>query len=238
MKNTRQSIAITIASVFACFINRQFDFQSKDELLILEALRRSKKSLENAPIDVLGDYVRDMNTTQLQGLANNVKGIYHELLVEEGINSTDDGLTAEVFPNTNHPGADIVIKNGDQIIKEVQLKATDNIELVERHLDRYPEIPVAATTEVAEKIEGVHDTGFLDSNLEREVSSTLENLSDEGAIGNAEDVVVVSSIIASTKEALAILQGKKNINDASGQALQDVSVAVSTSFMVNLLFNV
>jgi len=238
IEGARQSITIAIASVFACLINRQFNFQSKEEEFVLDALRRSKSSLEDAPIEVLGDYVREMDATQMRGLANNVKGIYHELLYVEKFNANDIGLTAELFPNTNHPGADIRIKDGDEIVRQVQLKATDNTDLIKIHIERYPKIPVEATEEAAEKMDGVGDSGFKDIDLEQEISQVFDDLKDDGVFGRADDVVVVSSILAGAKEAIAVLRGQKNINDASGQAIQDVGVAASTSILVDLLFNI
>jgi hypothetical protein len=236
MKSVEQSAQIAIASVLLNLAARQFDFTSEEEQLVIEALKRSKTSLANATPEELGDYVREMNIDQLRGLANNVKGIYHELSYVSAENSDGDDISAELFPDTNHPGADVILSKGDQVLSEVQLKATDHISLVEKHIDRYPDIPVAATSEVAEKMDNVQNSGFSDVALEGDVASTFQELVQGSPLGHAEEIVAVSGLISATKESISVLRGEKSLNDASGQTLQDMGIAVSTSLLVDLLF--
>ncbi len=178
-----------------------------------------------------------MNAQSLIGFGNNVKGIYHELLFVHSENTDGDEITAELFEATNHPGADVQIIKGGKVIDEVQLKATDQPYLVERHLDQYPDIPVAATEEAASRMDGVSSSGFSDRELEGQVGSTFRDLSENNPISHAEDVAVTSGLISAAIEARKVLKGEKPVGAASGRALQDTGVAVTSSFLVDLMFS-
>jgi hypothetical protein len=69
------------------------------------------------------------------------------------------------------------------------------------------------------------------------VHSTFKNLLNDNPISHAEDVMAISGIVSATKESIAVLRGEKSFEDASGQTLQDMGVAVSTSLLVDLLFS-
>ena len=94
-------------------------------------------------------------------------------------NTDGDDILASVFEKTNHPGADVRrIKDGG-IIEEVQLKSTNQCELVRKHPDKYPDIPIAAIGEVASKMEEIGRSGFSDADLGKQVTSTLEELAED-----------------------------------------------------------
>ena len=152
-------------------------------------------------------------------------------------NTDGDDILASVFEKTNHPGADVRrIKDGG-IIEEVQLKSTNQFELVRKHPDKYPDIPIAAIGEVASKMEEIGHSGFSDADLGKQVTSTLEELADDDPISHAEDVTATSGLISAAEQGGAVLQGKKSIDVSSGQALRDMGISVTSSFLVNLLFS-
>jgi hypothetical protein len=177
------------------------------------------------------------NHDAIRGFGNNIKGIYHELLYVEAENNDWDDITAEVFPSTSHSGADVRLKADGEVIAEVQLKATDNPHIVERHFERYPDIPVAATEEVAAEMPNVASSGFSDAQLKKDVGSVIQEIADNSPIGHAEDVMGTSVLLSAALQARDVLNGKKPVDAASGQALQDMGVAVTTSFLVDLIFS-
>ena len=89
-------------------------------------------------------------------------------------NTNDDDISANVFEKTNYPGDNLRRIMADEIIEEVQLKTIDQPELVRKYLEKYPDIPVAAIDEVASKIEGIGHPRFLDADLGKQITSTLE----------------------------------------------------------------
>ncbi|KZY73798.1 hypothetical protein A3740_18125 [Oleiphilus sp. HI0068] len=84
----------------------------------------------------------------------------------------------------------------DGALSEVQLKATDNVTYVNEHIEKYPDIDVVATTEVAAKIDGVESSGFSNESLEQDVTSGVEEL----IAGNDTADVVVSNLTSSVAE--------------------------------------
>jgi len=79
MKRITEQTAITVATVFASLINKEFVSFSPHEQLVIDAMRRSSNQLKEMSLPDMGDYLRRLDTNALRGLGNNVKGIYHEL---------------------------------------------------------------------------------------------------------------------------------------------------------------
>jgi hypothetical protein len=236
LSELRRTTEITIASVLAGLVNRQFNYSNLEDHLVIEAIRRSSTKLTDASLEELGEKIGNMNGQSLKGFGNNVKGIYHELLYVEAENLDGDDFYAELFEATNHPGADVKILKDGEVIREIQLKSTDQPALVERHFDRYPDIPVAATSEVADEMDNVENSGFSDAGLEANVNATFSDLDENATISQAEVVAVSSGLLSVASQAKDILNGRKSLNDASGTALQDMGVAVTSSLLIDLIF--
>lgn len=236
LKSATQSATIAIASVCASLVNRQFEFNSVEEQLVIEAIRRSNNKLADASLEELGEHINGMNEKALMGFGNNVKGIYHELLYVHAENNNGDDITAELYEATNHPGVDVKILRNGEVIDEIQLKATERTEMVDRHFDRYPDIQVVATEEAASKMSNVDSSGFTDAELEAQVDTSFEKLEANNTVSHAEDVAVASGIIATATAVSDVLNGRKSVDRASEQALQDMGVSVTSSFLVDLMF--
>lgn len=232
-----QSAAIAVASVIANLLNRHFQFNSVEEQLVLEAIRRSTTKLENASLEEIADYIGGMNDASLIGFGNNVKGIYHELSFILAENTDGDDVTAEIYAATNHPGADVKFIQDGEIVGEVQLKATDGLRIIKNHFDKYPDIPVWATNEAAVLDDRVFESGFQDAELENDVRETLDDLKDQSILNGAEFVAGSAGLLSAVSQARAVLSGEKTIDDAAVQTLQDTTLAVSTSFLVDLMFS-
>lgn len=237
VKPVLEPAAITVATVFANLINKAFTSFSADERLVVEAMRRSSNQLKEMSVPDMGDYLRSLDTESLRGLGNNVKGIYHELRFVKRENFDGDNITARIFPETNHPGADVILSRDGKDFAELQLKATDSSGIVEEHFKRYPDIPVAATDEVIGSVSGVQRSGFSDVNLESDVKGAFESVSDQGTIDQMEDAAAVSGILAAAVNASNVLAGKATAKQASRAALQDVGIAVTSTYLIDLLFS-
>lgn len=236
--NARASTAaVTVATVFANLMNKAHHHLSTEEQLVVDALRRSSKALSDMPLSEMGDYLRGMDQASLRGLANNVKGIYHELQFVRRENLDGDAVTARIHAETNHPGADVVLSRDGRDFGELQLKATDNISLLQKHLDKYPDIAVSATDEVAGSIRGVKNSGFSDAALEGDVSEAFTSVSDQARLSQLEDAAAVSGLLAAAINAGDLLSGKAPAREVSRNTLRDMGVAVSTTYLVDLLFS-
>lgn len=237
LKASASSAAVTVATVFANLMNKAHLHFSADEQLVVDALRRSSKALSDMPLSEMGGYLRGMDDASLRGLANNVKGIYHELQFVRRENLNGDAVTARIFPETNHPGADVVLSRDGRDIADLQLKATDNSSLLAKHFEKYPDISVAATDEVAGSMPGVRSSGFNDAALESDVKDAFSSVSDQAHISQLQDAAAVSGLLAAAMNASDVLSGKASAKEASKNTLRDMGVAVSSTFLVDLLFS-
>lgn len=229
--------AITVATVFANLMNKVQLNLSTDEQLVIDALRRSSKALSEMSLSEMGSYLRSMEDDSLRHLASNVKGIYHELKFVRRENLDGDSVVARVFPDTNHAGADVILSRDGQDFAEIQLKATDSGSLLEKHFERYPDISIAATDEVAGSMLGVQSSGFSNAALESEVKDAFSSVSEQAYIVQLQGAAAVSGLLAAAINAGDVLSGKSTAKDASLNTIRDVGVAVSSSFLVDLLFS-
>lgn len=166
---------IRLAAVLGCLIAGTQLASSPENELVMAAIRRSSAALSGMSDSEIGEYLRAMNPEQLQGFANNVKGIYHELLVVNDINQSADQV-ATLSEATNEPGIDIIIQHPSGIIEPVQVKATNSIQYVDQHLAANPDISTIVTDEVASVMTGVISSGHSNEILTKGVGKTISNL--------------------------------------------------------------
>ena len=207
---------------------------SEDEQLVLQALRRSNNNLTEASDLELSNYVQSLSVEQLGGLKNNVKGIYHELAFQHHENLDGDEYIVELFEDTNHPGADVRIINtetGD--VAEVQLKATKYASYVREHNEKYEDISMVATSEVAA------ETGSTSSNMSLEEvtadTTSALNILDEGPHADIAESMGVAAMVTLAVNARSMLKGEALSTKAKQKIIQDGVVAASVAGLVQLI---
>lgn len=238
--NKSNSMYITIATVFSNLLNKHFVTNGIDEKLVIEALQRSNNSLHEASLFELGAYLSAMDEEQLKGLANNIKGIFHELKYVEQINNEDNGITAELFGDTNHAGSDVILKNSitGEIIDEVQLKATSSTSYIAEHIEKYTDIKVLTTSEVADRMNNIESTNISNEEISSTVKNQFEELSDLSIDSQVLDSVATSGLLSAAFHASEVISGKKETTKAGKEVLEDIGIATSTTALVSLLFDI
>lgn len=206
-----------------------------DEQLVLEALRRSKASLNNATGEELSAYVKEMTPEQLVGLHNNVKGIYHEKYYAHQENSDGDHYMVELFEATNHPGADVRIINtltGD--VREVQLKATNYLSYIRDHNEKYRDIPIMANLEMAELDPSIESTGISNVTLDEDVSYVLSSLGQENSSGVVSSMSV-AAMITLVRNLKVLMRGKRLQRDETINLVEEGAVSAGVAGLTRLL---
>jgi len=207
---------------------------------VLEGLRRSTGDLHDATQEQLGDYLRLQSPEELRGVAANVKGIYHELWYVEQYNATHEDTRAQIFGATNHPGSDVQIVNVDtgQVVREIQLKAVESSAAVNMHFERYPEIDVLATDEVAATIHDsrVDASGFANTKLDSDVVSHLDGLRDDTIATRTADAALTGLGIASTAELIQMLRGERRFPEAVMNTAAKVGTVAGATALTAILF--
>ncbi|RLA83789.1 MAG: hypothetical protein DRG78_03340 [Epsilonproteobacteria bacterium] len=164
--------------------------------------------------------IQTLEPNQIEGLHSNIKGIYHEIrfAYEENM---DDEYIVELFTATNHAGADVRIINtltGD--VQEVQLKATEYLSYIKKHNERYEDIDVFATSEVA--------------SLSDDVSTVIEELDNTTDI-NVTSSMTVAAMIVLAKNSRILLRGELIPIEQKSEMIKDGSIAAGTAAIVSLI---
>lgn len=234
-----RSYEYMIGGVFYALLTRTAVDDSVESQLVLDALRRSTASLGGASETELSDYFDGYDADQLKGVANNIKGIYHEVLWVHQYNDTHTHTYAALFDATNHAGADIEIKfsGTDKVVDTIQLKATDSVAYVREHLERYPDIDVLVTNETAERMSGVHSSGIGNAEITGQVNHDLEaiaaNTEGDRVLNSAE----LSAAISTGYELIAMLNGKKDFPQSVTDMVQRVGTASAATAITAYLFS-
>jgi hypothetical protein len=225
------TITITVfATVITQLLQGDLSELTVDQELVLEALRRSRNDLENASDEGLIEYASSLSEAQLDGVINNVKGIYHELLFVAAENSDGDIYSAALFEATNHRGADVLITNeltGET--QAIQLKATQYRSYIQEHKERYAEFEVFATEEVAG--DGVGSTGYTNEQVTGDTETAMSMLRDAGD-GVVDDAMATSAMIALAYQLGRVIKSR----DISEVEARKVTVEVTkTAFLSGLI---
>lgn len=208
---------------------------SEDEELVLQALRRSINRLADASELELAEYVQSLSVGQISGLKNNVKGIYHELAFQHQENLDGDEYKVELFSDTNHAGADVRIINvetGD--VAEVQIKATNYASYVREHNEKYENIDVLVTSEVAGSSPDWASSGFSNASLTADTSEVFSKLG-HGTDADIVESMGVAAIVTLAANAKSMLKGDAVSVGAKQRIIQDGVVAASVAGMIHLI---
>jgi hypothetical protein len=165
LKANRESLLDIAVAAASVHVSVGEGPQDVDPLLLKAIYDTNPSMTENRLFALDGD--------TLQGAVNTAKGKYFEYLVVEKLNEgqqvgpllLEPGQQAVLAESMTQPGWDlrIVDEHGD-VVEYLQLKATDSVSYIRSALERYPDIQILATDEVADS--GlVLDSGITDQDL-------------------------------------------------------------------------
>lgn len=142
--------------------------------MVLAAFKRYSK--ETQDMGSVREYLNGMSKDQIGGVVSNVKGILHEMKFVRVENSDGDGVTAAMFPETNHKGFDVVLtdeKTGESW--ENQLKTTDSADYVQGWMSKYPDGEILVSEEVASEL-NLSSSGFSNEEITVRVETFVDRL--------------------------------------------------------------
>lgn len=187
----------------------------------------------------LSDYLASYEPEQLKGIANNVKGIFHELLFVDKYNKQNADTYAAIFEKTNHPGADVQIFSNynDEVLGEFQLKASDSVDYINSHFEKYPDTNVLATDELASTIDNISSSGISNSEITENIDQILDQISCNTFTDRAFDSMAFASLAAAGKQSLNLLTGKNDIAGASIEVVKTATLASGSTLVASYLFS-
>lgn len=227
--------SVVIAVTFQRLIEDASREWTLDEGLVLQALRRSTRSLEEASAHEISEYLGELSQDQLRGVASNVKGIYHELLFVQAENADWDAVSAKVKELTNHPGGDVEFIVDGSLIGEVQLKAVASEAQVLEHLARYPDVEIRVTEEMAAKMPGIESSGFSNTELTRNVYDRLAALQRDGLVDEISEGLATSSLVSSAIIAGKAVRGERLSGTQLRCLLVDAGIGATTAAVLDVL---
>lgn len=128
-----------------------------------------------------------LDSESLQGILSNWKGKLFEVQVRDQLNNgdivgevvLDQGQTAVLAESVNQPGWDLKILNADGTVDEfLQLKATESMSYINEALEKYPDIDILATSEIASISEDLQNSGISLDELNEPLLEVLDGGSD------------------------------------------------------------
>ena len=159
-------------------------------------LRWSAQLGPEASIHEIAEHFRHYDPDSLAGAANTIKGKMFELMVAESNDIYRDNWNASLHTDESFPGSDIVFTGDDGAQRvEVSLKAVgaENSHLVESALQRYPDVPIMTTDEVAAIFEDngmVSPSGIKHEDLATMTDEMIDQLIQEISPISATEVAV------------------------------------------------
>jgi len=151
-----------------------------------------------------------MSSEHLNGVISNWKGKLFEIDVRDKLNNgeivgdifLENGQTAFIADKINQPGWDLQILNSDgTIANELQLKATDSLSYVNQAFERYPDIDIISTNEIALFNNKLINSGISNSEVEASITEPMQNLFDTATENVVESILPILPflIIAGTE---------------------------------------
>ena len=176
LKNNFDSMAIL--GVFTKVTLDNFIEPSIDDQMVIQAFRRYKTDFSDASLEEIGEYLGGMKENQIEGVVNNVKGILHEMEFVRMENEDGDSVTAALYPETNHPGYDVVMYDEDTSQAwQIQLKATEDSSEVNEWIEEHPDGVILVNEELAEELD-LPSSGISEKGLEVRVEDVVDKLKD------------------------------------------------------------
>ena len=227
-----------IAGVFYALLTRSVVDDSMESQLVLAAIRRSDPDLADASESEISTYLDGYDEEQLKGIANNIKGIYHELSWVEQYNASHTDTYAELYESTNHPGADVRIFDADsgETVADYQLKATDNLAYVAEHQARYTEVEVLVTDEIAGRLDDVTASGNLNADLTATTEDTIDALESNSPGDRTLESGGMAFTVAAVQESVDMLHGRKEFPEAVKEMVKKSGSMSLATAMVAYLF--
>jgi hypothetical protein len=224
--------------IYALLTNSAVD-DSKESQLALEAIRRVRGDWGDASESDISSELSEYGPEQIRGFANNAKGIYHERLFVENYNNSHDDTYAEMFGASNHPVSDVLIKSigTDDVIAEYQLKASSGVQIVREHFEKYPDVDVLATDEIANKFQGVESSGISNDDITAHMNEVVTYIADNTIGDRVLHSAEMAGLVASGLAAIEILSGRRTASDAGVEAMKRVGIASTSTALVAYLFS-
>jgi hypothetical protein len=192
-----------------------------------------KEAFQSAFPNISLESLNSRNAEEIEGLLNAWKGKLFEVEVRDQLNAgmrvgdwqLEPGQHAELAESATQPGWDLkIVDDGGAVADVVQLKATDSASYIQEALDRYPDVSIISTGNIADHLEALSNADLTNQEVTGRVHDAI-NGGDSASDGLLH--AMPGSVILAT-EAYQIYKGEKTIAqgvESGGQRLAMSAVA-------------
>jgi len=108
---------------------------------------------EDATFEQIQDHLNTYSSDQFPKVIQNIKSKFFEVLETEYENNDNDQISTELIKEQNNPGYDAKFINEETgQVALINYKFTSDINYIETHLAKYPDIPAKVPSDVYEKL--------------------------------------------------------------------------------------
>lgn len=124
----------------------------------------------------------------------------------------------------------------DELITELQLKASSRASLVREHMERYPDIDVLITTEVAFSSNLAQSSGISNYTITEEMNDVSASIADNTIADRSMESGEMAALFAAGREAVGLIRGERDLGSAGLNTAQTTIAAASSTAIVAYLF--
>ncbi len=202
------------------------------------ALKALNDTNPNFDPDLVGSY----SDEEWMGIVNSAKGKYFEYLVVDELNAggtvgdltLPDGYTAQLATSMTQPGWDMqIVDSHGETAELLQLKATESVGYIHDTLERYPDISILTTGEVARDLgpnDMVIDARMSEADLERAINMSAGGL-DHGYLDQFWDSFnpLLPLLIIAATQGYQVALNKQRVGNAMDAAKARVARSMVAS---------
>ena len=238
----------TLSILDAAAVGLAFDLVfSGDKVDISEISPEMARAWELAYPHVDIQSLADRSPEELSGIISGWKGKLFEVEVERRLNDgewvgdlhLEGDQVAALAESATQPGWDLRILNPEGGSADlIQLKASESVSYIHEALSRYPDTPILATHEVAQKMIGdsVIDSGILNENITGTVTEGISNSTD--SLGDTVPAAALPLSLILVTEAYQVISGKKSSDQAlmsTGDRLAKSAIAATVAAGISVV---
>ena len=119
----------------------------------------------------------------------------------------------------------------------MSLKWTDTLDIAIELDEKYPDVDVLATEEIALKYQGADSSGISNEEITAHMNEVVSDVADNTIADRVGDSAAMAGLVASGLEAIEVLSGRKAVSDAGIDTLKTAGVAATSTALVAYLFS-
>lgn len=177
--------------------------------------------------------LNELSHEEILGFVNAWKGKLFEVEVQDQLNAgiqvgnwqLEAGQHAALAESATQPGWDISIMNDDGTVADIiQLKATDSVSYVDHALDRYPDINIIATNDLAAHADNLDSVSVADTSV-HDVTNDVTDAISHDSVSDAFLHTAPATLIAAT-EIYHVMKGNKTVDEALESGGERLGISV------------